>query len=484
MAKDVASKITNGYLETFYTIPAVSSSVWVDLDMTDDGSTLIIQVNQDQGLLFLQTVLVTSTLFNVYSGFSPLTLIVSPETPRLPTGELALSDEDFLRNATSIVALIPTCALVCEDQVPGLPAFSQRGTFDTLDKACNNTLVTFDGFVTCAQSSSLCEADDVSSANSFKQVHFCMFSIHAASSNNFRYIAVNNTITFKFVPPPGYSLTSFDYTVTDLNSQVIAKSKRSARADNSQNSLGTVTITLTSCAPLNVQMKYGLCDGALIENNQCQGTVTGHVKNQDIDPTKIKGTGFYGQNCGQSIAPTVSVVSNDQGNSVAIISGSCAAVVAVLLIVFIAVLRKQKREKEEVIKSVSVDMSSEPVQQVSVQVSEKGTPLFGALGCCAPNCSKGENGGPLSFDVSTLEVQRREDIAQWTVHDVANWVYINGGGDLAARKVQEEEIDGKALLLVNVQEFVQFVAVDDQLAFGKLLLEVQRGGEIPPAWKP
>ncbi|KAJ3082258.1 hypothetical protein HDU99_003225, partial [Rhizoclosmatium hyalinum] len=456
--------------------------VWVDLDMTDDGSTLIIQVNQDQGLLFLQTVLVTSTLFNVYSGFSPLTLIVSPETPRLPTGELALSDEDFLRNATSIVALIPTCALVCEDQVPGLPAFSQRGTFDTLDKACNNTLATFDGFVTCAQSSSLCEADDVSSANSFRSKFISVCSAYMQPAPTISdIIAVNNTITFKFVPPPGYSLTSFDYTVTDLNSEVIAKSKRSARADNSQNSLGTVTITLTSCAPLNVQMKYGLCDGALIENNQCQGTVTGHVKNQDIDPTKIKGTGFYGQNCGQAIAPTVSVVSNDQGNSGAIIGGSCAAVVAVLLIVFIAVLRKQKREKEEVIKSVSVDMSSEPVQQVSVQVSEKGTPLFGALRDVVNQIAVREkNGGPLSFDVSTLEVQRREDIAQWTVHDVANWVYINGGGDLAARKVQEEEIDGKALLLVNVQEFVQFVAVDDQLAFGKLLLDVQRGGEIPP----
>ncbi|ORY39520.1 hypothetical protein BCR33DRAFT_390053 [Rhizoclosmatium globosum] len=187
-----------------------------------------------------------------------------------------------------------------------------------------------DSFITCV--STACEAGDIESANKFTTQFSSVCSEFMQPAPILDSLnAVNNTLSFKVVfTAPGFTVLFFQYNVTDSNNQRLVTSNELTSA---QSDLASVSVPIQSCNPLNVLMKYGLCDGTVSGGKECNGTVTGHLKSQDLDPTKIKGSGFYGQNCGQPVAAPVTNGNEASGpfNTTAIVGGSIAAVFSVFL---------------------------------------------------------------------------------------------------------------------------------------------------------
>ncbi|ORY30959.1 L domain-like protein [Rhizoclosmatium globosum] len=97
--------------------------------------------------------------------------------------------------------------------------------------------------------------------------------------------------------------------------------------------------------------------------------------------------------------------------------------------------------------------------------------------------ASGNEVGPL---VGSINQGLPYDIADWSVRNVADWVYMNNGGEKSARNVVGHKVDGRVLLNASVDDvlaILDFDALGDRIQFKLLLTELKERAAAPPAWE-
>ncbi|KAJ3266053.1 hypothetical protein HDU77_002845 [Chytriomyces hyalinus] len=73
----------------------------------------------------------------------------------------------------------------------------------------------------------------------------------------------------------------------------------------------------------------------------------------------------------------------------------------------------------------------------------------------------------------------------WTVEDCAKWVEINGAGERGAESVRANEMDGRLLAGLDVQEIVavfEYATLADKARFKRAVIAVKSPLEDPPIY--
>ncbi|KAJ3072474.1 hypothetical protein HDU99_002183, partial [Rhizoclosmatium hyalinum] len=458
LAKDISSTSLPSYKEFYFTIPSTLSTPWIAITyLPISPPTLLLQANADNNLLFFQTIQVSGpgTSLTLITGSTPLSLQTDPNIPRLPTGEPAYRDDDFLRNATAIVTRVPKCAVACSMQVPGFTAFVAKPDLAGLDNICQTlSSSVLDAFTACVASTAACTPDDVTLASQFTTLFPPICKQYTQPAPTVK--TADQTLTITFAPSTNVNLVFFEFNITDTSGNPLPYK---SLPGTSPESLGTVQFKFQTCDPVKVTMKYGLCEGAVVAANQCSGQVTGHFKQQDIDPTKVVGSGFYGQKCGTSASiPITNPGSESGGLSTGVLIGSIGGAIVAILCVGGAVYAYRKKQSispqqtlfdnhsikknpqtplppQTLIKKETHLRTLESPSEFSLQESitvyrlpEKQNQLFAPMRQASP--------GPSTFlptkkESLTFSIEDPkpviDNVEEWTVEDVANWVLTNHG---------------------------------------------------------
>ncbi|ORY50582.1 hypothetical protein BCR33DRAFT_847025 [Rhizoclosmatium globosum] len=304
----VKAQIDNGFVDIFYVVKASVSPIWVALSLSADASAVMVQVNSAHQVLLFDVIQLTAVkkptpapgpAFTVATGSVTLSQLA-----HLDDGTVAMTDLQFAYRASLFALSLPTCAIACESLIPGFAAFLAKGTPANLYTTCQAIDKTpiLDSFNTCAGSCG--PADQILVKNfTSKFGPLCKGFIQPAPA----ITLANDLLSFTLNVTDKLTITMFDYSITDINGVTLAGTNI-AKFNQRRDIFNVLSIAFkfSTCSAVTIHMKYGLCDAALTgPANVCSGTLTGHVKSQDLDPTAIQGSGFYGETCQNSVVTNV-----------------------------------------------------------------------------------------------------------------------------------------------------------------------------------